>query len=71
MEYKQAIKCFNKVKIKEDNCWIYGDRGIAKMNIGDYKGAIKDFDIILELEPQEAYIKSRQECLQKLKLNNK
>ncbi len=23
------------------------------MNIGDYKGAIKDFDKILELEPKE------------------
>ena len=61
--FKRAIKYFNKVKIKEDNCWIYGDRGIAKMNIGDYKGAIKDFDKILELEPKEIYKEKKEECI--------
>ena len=64
--FKRAIKYFNKVKIKEDNCWIYGDRGIAKMNIGDYKGAIKDFDKVLELEPKEIYKEKREECLEKM-----
>ena len=67
--FKRAIKYFNKVKIKEDNCWIYGDRGIAKMNIGDYKGAIKDFDIILELETKEIYEEKKKECLKKLGFN--
>ena len=66
--FKQAIKYFNKVKIKEDNYWIYGDRGIAKMNIGDYKGAIKDFDKVLELEPKEIYKEKREECLEKIEI---
>ena len=64
--FKEAIKYFNKVKIKEDNYWVYGDRAIAKMSIGDYKGAIKDFDKILELEPKEIYKEKRAECLKKI-----
>ena len=64
--FKRAIKYFNKVKIKEDNCWIYGDRGIAKMNIGDYKGAIKDFNKILELEPKEIFKKKIDECIEEM-----
>ena len=64
--FKRAIKYFNKIKIKEDNYWIYGDRGIAKMNIGDYKGAIKDFNKILELEPKEIFKEKREECLEKI-----
>ena len=64
--FKQAIKYFNKVKIKEDNYWVYGDRAIAKMNIRDYKGAIKDFDKILELEPKEIYKEKRKECLEEI-----
>jgi radical SAM superfamily enzyme YgiQ (UPF0313 family) len=64
--FKEAIKYFNKVKIKEDNYWIYGDRAIAKMRIGDYKGAIKDFDKILELEPKEIFKEKREECLKKI-----
>ena len=67
--FKRAIKYFNKVKIKEDNCWIYGDRGIAKMNIGDYKGAIKDFDIMLESGTKEIYEERKKECLKKLGFN--
>ena len=36
------------------------------MNIGDYKGAIKDFDKILELESKETYKEKRKECLEKI-----
>ena len=66
--FKQAIKYFNKVKVKEYNYWIYGDSGIAKMNIRDYKGAIKDFDKVLELEPKEKKKKKREECLEKIEI---
>lgn len=65
--YKQSIKYFNKINIKEDNYWIYWDRAIAKMNIKDYKGAIKDFDKILKIESKEIYIQKRKECLCLLK----
>ena len=68
-KYKKAIKYFNKISIDKTNYWIYGDRGIAKMNIGDYKGAIKDFDIILELEPKDIYEEKKKECLKKLGFN--
>jgi radical SAM superfamily enzyme YgiQ (UPF0313 family) len=61
--YKKAIKYFNKISVRTDNYWVYGDRAIAKMNIGDYSGAIKDFDKILKLEPNEIYKQKRQECL--------
>ena len=62
--YKSAIKYFNKIKIKKDNQWIYADRAIAKMNINDYKGAIKDFNRVLKLEPKEIYEQKRQEAIQ-------
>lgn len=61
--FKEAIKYFNKIKIKEDNCWIYWDRAIAKMNIEDYKGALKDIDEILKIEPKEVYKQKRNECV--------
>ena len=61
--YKEAIKYFNKIKIKDDNYWIYGDRAVAKMNIGCYKDALKDFDKVMELEPTYVYKQKRQECL--------
>ena len=64
--YKKAIKYFNKVKITEHNYWILGDRAIAKMSIGDYDGAIKDFDKVLQLYPQEIYKKKKEEA-EKLK----
>ena len=60
-------KYFNKVIISSDNYWIYGDRAIAKMCIGDYKGAIEDFDKALKLENKEVYKEKRQECLNILK----
>lgn len=67
--YKEAIKLFNKIKIREDNYWIYGDRAIAKMCIGDYIGAIKDFDKMLQLDYREIFKQKRKECL--ALLNNK
>ena len=68
-EYKKAIKYFSKVKIKEDNYWIYGDMAIAKMNIGDYKGALQDFDTVIKLYPKDIYKQKRQECLKLLNKN--
>ena len=68
-EYKKAIKYFNKVKIKEDNYWIYGDRAVAKMNLGDYKGALQDFDKVIKLYPKDIYKQKRQECLKLLNKN--
>ena len=62
--YKQAVNYFNKVKIREDNYWVYGDRAIAKMEIKDYDGAIKDFDKVLSLDPKEIYKQKRQEVIQ-------
>ena len=56
----------DKVKITEHNYWILGDRAIAKMSIGDYDGAIKDFDKVLQLYPQEIYKKKKEEA-EKLK----
>ena len=70
-KYNKAIKYFNKISIDKTNYWIYGDRGIAKMTIGDYKGAIKDFDKILELEPKEIYREKREECLNLLNILDK
>lgn len=68
--YKQAIKIFNKIKINQDNQWIYADRAIAKMNINDYKGAIKDFDKIIKSDSNDFYIQKRKECLDKLNNGN-
>ena len=63
-KYKESIKYFNKIDVNEDNYWIYGDRAIAKMNIGNYKEAIEDFDKILKLDPnKDIYKQKKQECI--------
>ena len=67
--FKEAIKYFDKVKINEDNYWIYFDRATAKMNIKDYTGAIQDLDEILKIAPKEIYTQKSNECLSFLNKN--
>lgn len=66
-DYKKAIKYFDKVHISENESWIYGDRAIAEMNVGQYKAAMKDFSKALQFCPNEVYIQKKEECLKKIK----
>lgn len=65
-DFKNAIKVLNRLLKIDTSGWIYGDLAIAKMNIGDYEGALKDFNVVLSYEKNEVYIQKREECLLKL-----
>ncbi|MDD3923137.1 MAG: radical SAM protein [Endomicrobiia bacterium] len=65
-DYKEAIKYFNKIDILDNEGWIYGDRAIAKMKVGNYKSALKDFDRALQFESKEIYKQKKEECLNKI-----
>ncbi len=42
--------------IEIDSLYIeaYNERGLAKYNIGDYKGAMKDYEFVIQNEPENA-----------------
>jgi tetratricopeptide (TPR) repeat protein len=45
---RQAIKDYDKIAELDPESNIYNDRGLAKMDVGDYYSAIADFDTALE-----------------------
>ncbi|MCQ2118553.1 MAG: tetratricopeptide repeat protein [Bacteroidales bacterium] len=50
--YSDAITHFNVLaKLDTTDCWTYFYRGIAKYNLGDLRGAQKDFDNSVRLNP--------------------
>ncbi len=38
----------------------YHNKGVAKKNLGDYKGALQDFNKAIELDPKDADVSSPQ-----------
>jgi tetratricopeptide (TPR) repeat protein/S1-C subfamily serine protease len=56
-EYGMAISIYNNLLINNEEAYLYNNRGIAKSDLGDKKGAILDFDRAIELNPKnfEAY----------------
>ncbi len=64
-DFKKAVKFLNKLVKIDTSSWIYGDLAIAKMNTGDYEGALKDFDNVLKsgIEAKGIYEQKREECL--------
>ena len=64
--FKKAVKYFNKIDILDNEGWIYGDRAIAQMKVGNYKSALKDFEKALQFESKEIYKQKKEECLNKI-----
>src|SRR5688572_18470689 len=51
-KHMEAIKEYNKaLNIKKDYYSAYYGRGLAKMKLKDYRGAIEDYNYAIELEP--------------------
>ncbi len=51
-KYAQAIEQFNILAALDDgDYWTFFYRGIAKFNLGDLRGALKDFDRSVEINP--------------------
>jgi len=53
--YNLALYYFN-LAIQKDSLYIeaYNERGLAKFNIGDYKGAMKDYKFVIKNDPENA-----------------
>ncbi len=64
-DFKKAAEIFERLIETDNSAWIYGDLAIAKMNIGDYEGALKHFDTVLKsnIESKEMYSAKREECI--------
>lgn len=51
-KFSGAIECFNVLsRIDSTDYWTFFYRGIAKYNLGDLRGAQKDFDNSVRLNP--------------------
>jgi tetratricopeptide (TPR) repeat protein/S1-C subfamily serine protease len=52
--YSAAIAIYDKIIAKEPKAWIYSNRGNAKSDLGDNKGALADYDTAIRINPQYA-----------------
>jgi tetratricopeptide (TPR) repeat protein len=50
--YLEAIEIWNEIIRHEEKAWAYSNRGIAKSELGDKKGAILDQDKAISINPQ-------------------
>lgn len=62
-DYSKAIE-FEKDKIS--NCTIYSERGLCKMRLNDYEGALADFNLSLSIYQNSEIIKYKKETESKL-----
>jgi len=55
-DYNLALYYFN-LAIQKDSIYIeaYNERGLAKFNIGDYNGAMKDYKFVIKKDPENAF----------------
>ncbi|MCU7858980.1 MAG: tetratricopeptide repeat protein [Candidatus Thiodiazotropha sp. (ex Lucinoma kastoroae)] len=52
-EFKEAINLYDKaINVNPNDAYIYFNRGAAKLNLGDFDGAIADFTKTIELNPK-------------------
>jgi tetratricopeptide (TPR) repeat protein/S1-C subfamily serine protease len=52
--YPESIATYDSIIAKEPKTWAYSNRGNAKSDSGDKKGAIADYNLAIELNPQFA-----------------
>lgn len=63
-DYVAALGFFNKALETDADILIYGFRGQAKFGMEDYEGAVADFTLAIDFEPDEPfYYQQRGECL--------
>ena len=56
--YDRAIRDFNKsIEFRTDNANTYDSRGLAKERMGDYNGALQDYESALSIDPNNKYAK--------------
>lgn len=46
---------FNKALKLEQNVWTYGERGILKRKIGDFRGALEDFNEASKIKEKDSF----------------
>jgi tetratricopeptide (TPR) repeat protein len=70
--YNLAVLYFN-LAIEEDSLYIkaYSERGLAKQNTGDHKGAMKDYEFVLQNEPENARAYFGMASVKDTRLNDK
>jgi tetratricopeptide (TPR) repeat protein len=55
-DYYGAISDYSRcIELNQEFMPIYKARGVARLEIGDYTGALSDFDIYLKSEKSDAY----------------
>jgi tetratricopeptide (TPR) repeat protein/S1-C subfamily serine protease len=52
--YPEVIAIYDKFIAKEPKAWVYSNRGIAKVGLGDNKGALADYNTAIRINPQYA-----------------
>lgn len=52
--YPAAIAIYDKIIAQEPKAWVYSNRGLAKSELGDNKGAFADYDTAISINPQYA-----------------
>lgn len=63
-DYAAAMGIFNKALEADQDILIYGFRGQARFGMEDYEGAVADFTLAIDFEPDEPfYYQERGECL--------
>jgi tetratricopeptide (TPR) repeat protein/S1-C subfamily serine protease len=51
---KGTITIYDRILPKLKRSWAYNNRGVAKSELGDNKGAISDYDMAIQINPQYA-----------------
>lgn len=52
-KHQEAIVDFDKaIELDSKSVFAYNNRGVVKVEVGDYQGAILDYDKVLEINPQ-------------------
>jgi tetratricopeptide (TPR) repeat protein/S1-C subfamily serine protease len=57
-EYSNAIEIYTQISERGAKVWAYTNRGLAKFELGDEKGAVSDYDLAIAIEPKFALIYS-------------
>jgi tetratricopeptide (TPR) repeat protein/S1-C subfamily serine protease len=53
-QYSEAIKIYDLIISKDQKAWAYNNRGVSKSKLGDNKGAVADYNVAIQINPQYA-----------------
>ena len=55
-DFGAAERAFTRaIEAKDDNLYAFGQRAIARMNLRDFDGAVADTDVLIEMQPDNAF----------------